>query len=142
MRKTLVMMVMAAGLTMAVPAQAETWSCDYDGSWSTFGNSDRGRFKWRMVWQSKTNGGWRVTGAYSDSYGQSVLEGNCNDRACMLKQVYQSGKLAGNEYFWKGRYSDESSGDAKTINRFEGTWGNSPSASDGEWKAIAVCTRN
>ena len=44
MHKKSVGIAMLLGLTMAVPAQAEMWSCEYDGSWSTFNSNDKGQF--------------------------------------------------------------------------------------------------
>ncbi len=134
--------MMLLGLTIAVPVQAEMWSCDYDGSWSTFNSDDKGKFNWSVVWQSKTGGGWGITGDYTDRYGQSVLNGDCNDRICNLTQIYQSGELNGRQYFWKGKYTDQANGSNRTINRFEGTWGTASNADDGPWQAVATCTRN
>lgn len=142
MHKKLAGIAMLLGVTMAASAQAEMWSCEYDGSWSTFNSNDKGQFNWSVIWQSKAGGGWGITGDYTDRYGNSVLNGNCNDHVCNLTQMYQSGEFNGKRYFWKGKYSDQASGSAKTINRFEGTWGSTPDVGEGSWRAIATCTRN
>lgn len=141
MRKRTAVMAMSLGLALAIPAQAEMWTCEYDGSWTTFNSSDKGKFNWSVVWQGKAGGGWTITGDYADRYGQSVLNGDCDDRACSLVQEYQSGQLKGKRYFWKGNYTDQSVGGAQTVNRFGGTWGSAPSARDGAWQALATCTR-
>ena len=65
MHKKLAGIAMFLSLTMAVPAQAEMWSCEYDGSWSTFNSNDKGKFNWNVIWQSKAGGGWGITGDYT-----------------------------------------------------------------------------
>ncbi|BBL75721.1 hypothetical protein [Methylomagnum ishizawai] len=141
MRKKLASITMLLGLMLALPVQAEIWICDYDGSWSTFGSNNKGRFTWNVFWKGKAGVGWEIDGEYTDRYGKSLLDGNCNDHTCSLTQVYRSGELNGKQYFWKGNYTDEAIGNAKTINRFEGTWGATPSAGDGLWRAVATCIR-
>jgi hypothetical protein len=142
MRKSFVGLVTLISLAIAGQAQAATWSCVYDGSWSTLNSSDKGTFKWNMVWESKAGGGWAITGDYKDQYGNSILDGSCSDTACNLTQVYQSGELKGKKYYWKGTYTDEARSSSRTVNRFEGSWGSTPSASEGPWRAIATCMRN
>ena len=142
MQRKLAAIPLLLSLAIATPAQAEIWSCLYNGDWSTFNSTNKGKFNWSVVWQGKSGGSWKITGDYSDRYGNSVLNGSCNNYACNLTQVYQSGELKGNKYFWKGQYTDETSDSGKTINRFEGTWGETPKASDGPWQAIATCTKN
>lgn len=139
MHKYIAALLLSAGLVL--PAQAEIWLCDYDGHWSTLNSNDKGVFSWNVVWESNARGGWDINGAYTDEYGKSLLSGSCNDRYCKLNQVYHSGELKGKEYFWKGNYSDQANGNNKTINRFEGTWGTTPSAGDGLWRAVASCVR-
>lgn len=141
MHTKLTSLIMALSFIIAIPAQAETWSCEYDGSWLTYNSSNKGSFNWSVIWKSKP-GGWEITGNYSDRYGISVLNGNCNNHACSLTQVYQSGELSGNQYFWKGKYTDQANGSNKTINRFEGSWGSTPRANEGSWQALATCVRH
>gem|GEM_PF-2348172 len=141
MHRKLVSMVMLLGLTTTVSAHAEAWSCEYDGSWSTFNSGDKDTFHWSVIWQGEAGGNWKITGDYNDNYGKSALNGNCSKQICNVTQVYQSGTLSGKQYFWKGKYTDQASGNGKTLNRFEGTWGAKPNASDGPWKAVATCTK-
>ena len=141
MNKKWVSIAIVLGLTVVVPAQAETWFCEYDGSWSTFNSSNQGKFHWSVAWQSNAGGGWIISGDYTDRYGKSVLDGNCSNHVCNLTQMYQSGELNGKQYFWNGKYTDQANGNGETINRFEGTWGASPSAGEGAWRAFAICVR-
>lgn len=142
MTSKLVVIGLLCGLTAAVPAQAEMWTCTYDGTWDNFGGTAQESFNWHVVWQSTSGNEWNVTGDYSDHYGESVLNGACDDESCLLHQVYNSGELEGKEYYWKGEYEDEKDGN-NTINTFTGTWGTTTDASDGgTWKAIATCVPN
>jgi hypothetical protein len=130
------------GLSASTSVRAEAWTCTFDGNWTRYNSSERGEFMWNVLWTSSGRSGWKITGDYSDDYGDSILDGDCNDRSCTLTQIYQNGQLAGNRYTWKGNYSDESVGGGRTINRFDGTWGESSSARDGAWRATAICNRD
>jgi hypothetical protein len=139
MRNILASVALTLGLVVAIPAQADLWSCRYDGSWSTFSSANKGTFNWDVVWQSKAGGGWTINGDYADRYGESTLNGSCNNHACKLTQVYQTGELKGNKYYWNGKYTDKADGGG-TINHFNGTWGSTPTADEGAWQAKAICT--
>ena len=129
-------------LMTGAAAHAEMWNCDYDGSWDTFDSSNQGSFQWHVIWQSSARGGWNLTGDYEDRYGESTLNGSCNDHSCLLKQAYSSGELEGKNYYWRGDYTDDLDGDT-SVNNFTGTWGTTSAAENGgNWHAIANCTRN
>lgn len=129
----------AASLTAA---HAERWSCSYDGQWTTFNSPERGRFVWKVDWNS-TSRGWEVTGNYEDRFGLSELDGFCGEQSCSLRQVYKAGELRGQQFFWKGNYTDEAGSTSdRTVNRISGTWGKSRDARDGgDWRAVATCLK-
>jgi len=145
MKNKVLSVSMLCGLVAAVPthAETETWNCSYDGTWDTFNSSNEGVFNWQVTWQLNDEGQWDITGSYSDRYGDSILDGACNDDSCLLSQVYSSGDLQGKRYYWRGDYQDEQTNNTTTTNSFTGTWGTNKKATDGgNWKAIATCIRS
>lgn len=142
MKAKLALLVALVALSLSAPLRAEVWTCSFEGTWTTKGSSQGGDFVWNVIWTSAGRSGWKITGDYADAYGDSILDGDCNDRQCTLTQIYQNGELAGKRYTWKGRYSDEAVSASRTINRFDGTWGESRSANDGAWRAVAICNRD
>jgi hypothetical protein len=121
-------------------AFAEQWQCDYKGKWSTTGTSDSGLFDWKLKWTSKP-GGWEVAGNYKDKYGESTLDGSCENKQCTLTQAYFKGELDGNKYTWAGKYTDKWESKSRTTSTFTGTWRAHHNANHGVWNATAVCNK-
>jgi len=142
MRARLAVMIALFAITLSPSLRAEVWACSFEGTWTRNGSSERGDFIWNVLWTHTGRSNWTITGDYSDAYGDSILDGSCNERNCTLTQIYQNGELAGNRYTWKGRYTDEVVNASRTINRFDGTWGETSSARDGGWRAVAICNRD
>jgi hypothetical protein len=119
----------------------ETWSCNYNGKWTTNGSASKGDFKWVVKWE-RTSTGWHIIGDYKDSYGDSLLDGHCAENKCDLKQSYTNGSLNGKIYNWSGTYTDKAESPTKTINNFQGTWTDaSGKGNSGKWTAKATCTK-
>lgn len=142
MNVKLAMFVSLLALSLSTTARSEVWSCNFDGSWATHGSADSGEFIWSVTWTADGRSGWRIIGDYSDEFGDSILDGECSARNCTLRQVYQNGAMAGREFTWLGRYTDEEVNSSRTINRFDGTWGETRHARDGTWRAVAICVRD
>lgn len=137
MRCELFALVFTAVLATANTADAETWTCDYSGRWSTTGSANHGRFKWHVTWRGSSTRGWAVTGDYRDRSGRSNLDGRCERKHCVLTQTYKTGK----RYTWTGTYTDQNTGRGRGINTFTGTWRANDGSTHGPWSATANCTR-
>jgi hypothetical protein len=142
-RMTNVKLVVAALLSVAVlegaASASQVWRCNYSGSWKS-DDGNAGDLTWSVRWETR-GASWHLIGEYTDRYGDSRFDGNCTAYKCTFKQHYTSGELAGHNFYWHGTYEDTGDGPGKTINRFTGTWGESPDRRDGTWKAKAVCVR-
>ena len=121
----LIKLVAAAVLAMTTTAAAETWECRYTGHWTTEDSGNAGDFTWLLTWRT-AGAGWELTGNYTDRYGKSTLDGHCQQSECKMRQHSVSGSLDGKTYFWRGTYTDSADGNDRTINKFTGTWGDSP----------------
>ncbi len=123
-------------------AEAQAWTCTYNGWWTTTATGNKGAFLWKLRWEP-TPRGWRMYGNYRDRYGFSFLDGYCKNHSCRFRQEYKSGEYKGKIYYWYGSYTDRRSGARSTINNFKGTWGYSPAARNdgGRWAARAECIR-
>ena len=142
MKKTLIGASVWLMFACIQTARAETWSCDYSGNWTTYSPQNQGVFNWNVLWQSHRDASWKISGVYTDMYGNSILSGQCRDGNCNFTQTYQNGDLAGRVYYWRGNYSDQSTGTGKSVSQFQGTWGDSTRSTNGTWQAIANCSRN
>ncbi|MDX1957622.1 MAG: hypothetical protein SFU98_03565 [Leptospiraceae bacterium] len=126
---------------LALPIFADSWNCDYNGTWSS--KSETEGFSWKLNWSpGSAPGNWILTGDYDDKYGSSHLDGTCSSKKCKLTQTYQSGQLNGKVYYWAGTYSDKVVSATQTTNTFSGTWGTTANATGGgTWKATAKCNK-
>lgn len=128
--------------TTSIATAADSWTCGYQGSWTTTSTGNVGSFEWTVQW-ADNGAGWAMIGEYDDKYGHAMLDGSCANKACAFTQTYTTGELKGKVYHWKGTYVDEKVRDGETVNRFKGTWGYSAAAKDGgPWDAVAMCRKN
>ncbi|MCE9598684.1 MAG: hypothetical protein K8S54_12005 [Spirochaetia bacterium] len=136
----LIMAIVVLNLTVfAGIVSAETWTCEYDGTWKTNGSGNSGALNWKVTWV-KQGAGWAMIGDMSDRYGASSFNGSCTNASCTLTQTYSSGSLVGKPYIYKGNYTDKSTGDGTSENTFTGTW--TGNGNTGTWNATAECARN
>lgn len=138
--KKLFFAVLVASLTIfAGAATAESWSCEYEGSWQTNGTGNSGSLTWSTTWV-KQGANWQIVGDMTDKYGSSSFNGSCSAKKCTMVQTYTSGSLVGKPYTYVGTYTDKWNGDSESQNSFRGTW--TGNGNTGTWNAVAACEKN
>jgi len=139
MKKSILLLLVFSLAPGAGALYAESWACNYHGTWNTNGSGNSGKLEWEVTWVKQGNG-WTVLGNMEDKYGASTVNGSCQNARCSFTQTYSTGSLVGKPYVYTGTYTDNSTGDGESENTFTGTW--SGNGATGTWTARAVCTRN
>jgi hypothetical protein len=141
-KKGVLVAVAAMTFGSAATAWADTWTCEYKGSYTNTKESTNGNFVWPVKWVGQPGGTWKLTGSFDDKWGHSVFDGICANKKCDFTQKYGAGPLKDKVYYWTGTYTDNHAG-GKDVNTFTGTWGHSLAHPDdgGPWNAIATCTK-
>lgn len=135
------MWMAAAALAVAPLASAQdvTWKCDFKGTYTETGESEKKPFTWKVTWVEGEKQD-KITGTTDEGGVKSKTSGVCNESTCTVDEVYADGT----KFFWIGTYSDaETKNENVYVTSFKGTWGESPSdrKSGGAWSAKANCKR-
>ncbi len=132
-------LLMAGGLLLlaSAPVSAQTWKCDFKGSYTEDG--EKKAFTWKVTWVESESGSDKLTGTAVDADGRSSTVGTCDDMTCLITE-----NAGDKKYYWVGTYADaETKNENVYITTIKGTWGPSPSdrKSLGTWEAKADCKR-
>ncbi len=130
--------VASLALLQAAPAHADTWLCDYTGSYTSAGSAGATDFKWQAHWDTSADG-YRIGGQFTDATGTAIMDGTCKSGKCWASWNYQSGKYAGKKWYVGGPYADGAGGQSTLTF----TWGRSVSdvTSGGTFNASGVCRK-